>query len=179
MAAPAEVVEAPKPKAKRALNPLDKVLLFSKYPSLSLSVEKAQRDYVGHNGEHRIQRGRSRQVVFDKHFTFADMREMEDKKLDIKDEEGNVVDTVVLQVGIRNMEGYHRDFFECVRTPGMDPKVMSFDEMIEKAPKNAESLIKQAEERDIYAANAAPLSMLTVIKKCMGFKIAWDAAHKE
>lgn len=163
-----------------------KVLLFSVYPMLSLSVEKQQRDNaIDVDGRsQRIKRGRSRQVRFGEsgvglHFAEAEMRDMNDKTIDVDNGYGGL-DKVVLQVGIRNMEGYGRDFFECVRTPGMDPKAFSMMELMERNERSAEALFAQAKAKNLYANASAKdqgLSSLGVSRRCVQFQLKWDKAH--
>lgn len=173
------VAETAPPKVEKAvqkkLETVEKVLVFSIYPEITLSVEKIIRTGLTDADGRAIKRGRQRQVQFQKHMALIEMKDMNDKFIMVDDGMGGK-EKVVTQVGVRGMEGYGRDFFECIRTPGIDEKVLPFVEMIDKNPNQAESLIAQAKQRNLYA-NMQGLSALTLQKKCIQFQLAWNKAH--
>ncbi len=167
---------APKP----AYSPTDEVLVFCVVsPCMVLSVEKARGSGQFDNKGREIKRGRSRIIEFKNHRLMIAMRDMDDKYIMVDDGMGGQ-EKVVLQVGVRNMEGYGRDFFECVRTPGMDPKAESIQEIAKKNPKQFQSLMRRAQEKNTYAHGLdGDVLAYNLTAECMEFEMKWKSKHPE
>ncbi len=174
------VEEAPAPVKKPAYSPSDEVMVFCVVsPCITLSVEKVRSSgHQDHTGR-PIKIGRSRMVEFKNHRCMIQMRDMNDKWIEVDDGMGGK-ERQTLQIGVRNMEGYGRDFFEAVRTPGMDTKADSLMEIQKKNPKQFASLMKRAQEKNTYAnGEDGDVLSYNLVAECLQFEAKWKAAHPE
>lgn len=171
MAAIAEAQPAVKPVPKRNR----KVLMYSTYPGLSISVEKANSDnLIGQdNRVFKVKRGQHRYVIFEAHRAEVEERDLEDKTMTVRDDAGNE-EVIVIQEGIRKNEGYGRDFIEAIRTETTPKGAPTLMEWLEKnPPTQAMGFLGTATMRSQYAKLSVPLNQLTVMKECLEAKLKY------
>lgn len=152
------------PPAPAPLKPPQPVLVFIAWPEGSLNVEKVYRDtsHLDDAGRPAIlQRGKHRVLFANRHRLWIEERDMKDKMFRVKEYDGTE-SLQLQQVGVRNMEGYMRDFFEAIRTPGTPENALVLYEMIRDEDPRATAFMERCIEKSKTSLQRQPVTIMEI-----------------
>lgn len=144
------------------IKPPQPVLVFIAWPEGSLNVEKVYRDtsHLDDAGRPAIlQRGKHRVLFAQRHRLWIEERDMKDKMFRVKEYDGTE-SLQLQQVGVRNMEGYMRDFFEAIRTPGTPKDALVLSEMLDDQDPRATAFMERCIDKSKTSLQRNPITIM-------------------